>query len=225
MPSVLLLRHAQASFGAADYDVLSDLGRAQVAVLESALRRRGIRIDQVISGSLVRQRETAAALAAAFDRELRIDPRWNEYDSDDILAGHASEGARLHAGPAGSVQLSSAAFQDVLDGALADWIDAGAEAAATEAWPQFAARVDEALADVCAGLGRGETALVCTSGGVLAAACAGILGAASTFVALHRVLVNAGLTTIAVGRSGTSLLSFNDHAHLQHGDGSLVTFR
>jgi hypothetical protein len=27
MPTVLLVRHGQASFGAADYDVLSDLGR------------------------------------------------------------------------------------------------------------------------------------------------------------------------------------------------------
>lgn len=225
MPSILLLRHAQASFGAVDYDALSDLGRVQVAALDRDLRSRGIRIDQVVSGSLVRQRDTAAVVAEAFGRELRIDPRWNEYDSDDLLQHHSTNGARLHAGAPGTATLSSAAFQDVLDLALAEWVTAGATSATQEPWPRFASRVDDALREVCDGLGRGETAVVCTSGGVVAAACAALLRAPAAFVALHRVVANTGVSRIAVGRSGVSLLSFNEHAHLQDGGASLVTFR
>ena len=37
MPSILLVRHAQASFGAADYDVLSERGHEQVTALVAGL--------------------------------------------------------------------------------------------------------------------------------------------------------------------------------------------
>ena len=40
MPTVLLVRHGQASFGAADYDVLSDLGRRQAQAAGRELARR-----------------------------------------------------------------------------------------------------------------------------------------------------------------------------------------
>ena len=44
-------------------------------------------------------------------------------------------------------------------------------------------------------------------------------------VALNRVVVNASVTTLVVGGSGTSLLTFNDHAHFT-GDGRrLLTYR
>ena len=58
MPIVLLIRHAQASFGTADYDVLSERGHAQVEALHRALTRRGIVADRVVTGSLRRQRDT-----------------------------------------------------------------------------------------------------------------------------------------------------------------------
>jgi len=42
MPAVLLVRHAQASFGAADYDVLSEHGHAQARAAAAELRARGL---------------------------------------------------------------------------------------------------------------------------------------------------------------------------------------
>jgi hypothetical protein len=65
---------------------------------------------------------------------------------------------------------------------------------------------------------------VSTSGGVIAALCVGLLGVApAAFVALNRVTVNAGVTKVVRGRGGTTLVSFNEHAHLEP-DG-LVTYR
>lgn len=218
MPTVLLARHGQASFGTADYDVLSPLGAEQARALAAELERRGVRARRVVCGSLARQRDTLAAVGAA----AGIDPRWNEYRADDILAAHSDSDARLeHPGPGA---LPSREFQTVLDRALLEWIAAGAGGAARETWPAFAARVAAALADVLGALGRGETALVCTSGGVLAALCVQLLELpAATFVAFNRVTVNGGLTKLVQGRQGTSLISFNEHGHLDAL--GLVTYR
>ena len=45
-----LIRHAQASFGAADYDNLSELGHRQSAALGAALKRQGVVPDAVFIG-------------------------------------------------------------------------------------------------------------------------------------------------------------------------------
>jgi broad specificity phosphatase PhoE len=225
VPTLLLARHAQGSFGAADYDVLSDRGHEQAAALADDLERRAVRVDRVVSGALARQRDTAAPVAAKVGAEIEVDPRWDEYDSNAILARHADTDVRLegHAGAAGGA-VSSRDFQAVLDGALAGWIAAGAGGEGS--WPAFRDRVAAALRELAAGLGSGQTALVCTSGGPLAAACVALLGLPDDrFVAFNRVVVNAGVTKVVHGRSGTSLVSFNEHAHLERPGGSLVTYR
>jgi hypothetical protein len=48
---------------------------------------------------------------------------------------------------------------------------------------------------------------------------------AHCFVPLNRVQVNTGISKLAVGRSGTTLVSFNDHGHLEDVDPALVTYR
>ncbi|MGH3466845.1 MAG: histidine phosphatase family protein, partial [Thermocrispum sp.] len=55
MGAIYLVRHGQASFGAADYDKLSGLGAEQGAVVGEELRRRELRLAVVRSGSMVRQ--------------------------------------------------------------------------------------------------------------------------------------------------------------------------
>ena len=63
MAVVYLVRHGQASFGAADYDVLSDAGRRQAAVLGRGARAprrpagpRGHRLAAPAAGHGVRSR-------------------------------------------------------------------------------------------------------------------------------------------------------------------------
>lgn len=227
MPTILLARHAQASYGAADYDVLSELGEQQAELLAADLKRRGVRIDQVISGPLKRQRDTAGAVAAAYGHDVTIDPRWEEYDTADILDHHFTTPAREELDPTGATpMLSSRDFQVILDAGMAEWITAADGSPAAEPWPAFAARVDAALRAVAASLEPGTTALVCTSAGVLGVACAALLGlpphAAITF---NRVAVNTGVTKVVLGRGGTTLVSFNEHAHLELPSGSIATYR
>ena len=210
MPVIHLVRHGQASADAADYDILSPLGYWQARIAGHELARRGLRDPLVVSGTLNRQRDTAKTLieAGGLTGTTEPDPRWNEYDHLDLVTRYPTpEGT-------GSVQ-------DHLDHALTAWIDDP-----DGGWDAFQAGAVDALHELPGRLGRGRDAVVATSGGVIAAVCGALLGlSAPGVVALNRVTVNAGLTTLAAGRSGRiSLLTFNDQAHLV-ADRSLLTYR
>lgn len=219
MSAVYLLRHGQASFGAADYDVLSPLGEKQAEVLGGELRARGVAPVQAWAGSLSRQRETAriALAAAGLDLPVGTDERWNEYDhlalvQDLVKREQVDEPA------------SPREFQALLDRALHGWV--GGEPGSAAAFADFEAGAAAALAEVAGSLGSGGTAVVFTSGGVIAALCSRLLGLpGSAVVALNRVVVNAAVTKVVHGRSGSSLVSFNEHGHFEGADRQLLTYR
>ena len=48
---------------------------------------------------------------------------------------------------------------------------------------------------------------------------------ALTFAALNRTLINSSVTKLAIGSTGTNVVSFNDHSHLETVDRALVTYR
>ena len=226
MPTILLVRHAQASFGSADYDVLSPTGHEQTQLLVAALARRDLDVTHVAAGTARRQQDTAAPCAAERGLEVGIDPRWNEYETEEVLAHHGQEAVSLDGTGSAGEEITSRQFQAVLDGALGDWVASGAETTAKQSWPVFLESRKAALAELAAALGSGETALVFTSGGVIAALAAHLLGDhADLFPTLNRVLVNTGITKLAIGRAGTSLISFNEHVHLDDGGGQLLTYR
>lgn len=206
MPVVLLVRHGQASFGAEDYDVLSDVGREQAAVVGAELSRRGLAGALLVSGTLRRQRDTATALGLG--DALRVDGRWDEYDHLGLIERYR---------PGATSDGSSRGLQVLLDAALGAWVGDP-----DGSWPAFRDGAAGALADVAAG---GRDAVVVTSGGVVAAVAAPLLGlGAEGVVALNRVVANAAVTKVVVGRSGASLVSFNDHAHFEP-DRRLLTYR
>ena len=212
MPTLLLVRHAQGSFGGADYDVLSERGQEQAATLADDLEAREVNVTRVLAGSLARQRDTAAPVAERFGREIEIDPRWNEYESEEIIASHASpslfEGTQRE-------------FQALLDAALVEWVTQ-----ADGSWPAFRERVRAAFDELAGVLESGETALVSTSGGPIAAIGVALLGLPPEgFVALNRVAVNAGVTKVVTGAAGATLVSFNEHAYLERQSRSLLTYR
>ena len=215
MPVVHLVRHGQASFGADDYDVLSDLGQRQAAVVGTELVRRGLGSALSVCGTLRRQRDTA--LLALPGVAPTVDGRWDEYDHLELLK-------RYTASPSGTAPADPRpqGVQHLLDEALAGWVADGDDGG----WPAFSGGAARALADVAVALDKGSAAVVFTSGGVIAAICAALLGTgAEGVVALNKVAVNGAITTVLVGTSGTSLLSFNDHAHFAGPGGELLTYR
>jgi broad specificity phosphatase PhoE len=225
MPTVLLVRHGQASFGTDDYDVLSAAGHRQAEIVAASLGERGYRADRLVCGTLRRQRETAAAFVVAAGPELEVDPRWDEFDSEDILRHHSAEAVRLDV-PEGGAPMTNREFQAAIELAQAQWVEHAERSPTSQTWPEFSGAGTAALRDLASGLTSGETAIVVTSGGVIAALlCALWDTPAALFPALNRVTVNTSVTKVAVGSTGTNILSFNDHSHLESVDRALVTYR
>jgi broad specificity phosphatase PhoE len=223
MPTVLLIRHAQASFGSADYDVLSALGRRQAAVLAETLARRDLDWGPLASGSGRRHLETAAALPLG--ARQAPDPRWNEYDSESILRSHGDEATRLNPG-AGEEQLGWREFQARLDRALDAWTATPDGAGFDRAWSEFRDDAVAALADLAGSTERGETAVAVSSGGVIAALCCALIGLPDgAFTELSRVAINTAITKIACGPRRSTVVSFNEHQHLEGAGRELVTYR
>ncbi|HEV2782422.1 MAG TPA: histidine phosphatase family protein [Actinophytocola sp.] len=218
MPTVYLIRHGQASFGAADYDVLSEVGEQQSKVLGEELRRREVRVDRVWSGTLRRHRATAAACLPVAEVDLPIDedPRWNEYDHLTLVQ-RSLPPEEIPSGGGGKAQ----DFQRLLDAALLAWMGEP-----ETSWPDFQDGACAALDEVFVHLGKGGAGLVFTSGGVISAICARLLDLRPDgFLALNRTMVNASLTKLVHGRSGTSLISLNEHGHFEGPHRELLSYR
>ena len=57
MATIYLIRHGQASFGAEDYDKLSEMRCRQAAVVGEYFRDRGVQFDAVYSGDYIALRK------------------------------------------------------------------------------------------------------------------------------------------------------------------------
>ncbi|WP_322921498.1 histidine phosphatase family protein [Nocardioides renjunii] len=222
MSRILLVRHGQASFGAADYDNLSDTGHEQSRVLGAALAARGIVPDVVVAGEMRRHHQTAAGVleGAGLPGAVEVDPGWNEFDHLQVLAVHdqpsTAEG-----------ESEKAAFQRWFEEATLRWTSGEHDDAYDESFTAFASRVQAALADLAASLPRGGTALVLTSGGPVAWVCASLLAddapaRTGLWMRLNPVSVNTGTSTVVRGSRGTTLVAFNAHDHLSP---DLLTYR
>jgi len=228
--SVLLIRHGQASFGASEYDALSALGEAQSRHLGETLRARLVRPDHILSGSMRRHRQTAAGCLAAMglSPQWTEDTGWNEYDHLDVLAASQSPGIRpggaMPASPVGSD--GKRAFQAHFEQAVARWTGGEHDGDYRESWPAFTRRIEAALERLCGQLGRSQTALVFTSGGVISAVCRLLLmlSDAST-QRINWSIANASVTKLLVGGSGLRLSSLNEHAHFEGPNAALLSYR
>lgn len=88
MSKITLIRHGQASFGAQNYDRLSDLGRQQAAAVGEYFLQHQIKFDRIIHGQMSRQVETAQIMARSKQHasELLQDKGADEFDSDQLLS-------------------------------------------------------------------------------------------------------------------------------------------
>ena len=100
------------------------------------------------------------------------------------------------------------AFQEVFDASLAEWDDPrrGAAATARAGRPSAIARCSRTSTQ----LGSSGSSRF-TSGGPISPCGVGPEG----WMQLNRVIANASVTKIVSGRSGLSLVTFNDHSHFE----------
>ncbi len=215
MGSIHLVRHGQASWGAADYDQLSPLGGDQATALGTSWEAGGWAPTDCVAGSLKRHAQTAIATIDACGEGdgYDVDGGWDEYDHLAIAAAH--DPASLSADPK--------EFQRSLNVALDTWIAGGAGAGAGETYSQFRTRVMGSFEAAAALAGPGRQVAVFTSGGPIAMVVSHLLaGDDSLFQRVNDVVINASITTVIVGATGPRLLAFNETGHLPR---DMVTFR
>lgn len=220
MGVVLLVRHGQASFGAADYDVLSETGWEQARLLGRWLADRDMTPGLVLCGDMRRQRETAEAMAtvARWDATVETDAGWNEFDHLGVVAAYPD----LPRDQEGARELDRREFQRYFELATERWADGRHDEDYLESYEAFVARVRAALARASAAAGPGGTVVVVSSGGPIAAACAALVDPtgqdqatlARLWSRFNTVVVNSSVTRVLVGSTGSRLLTFNEHPHL-----------
>lgn len=215
MPEILLVRHAQASFGAEDYDVLSPLGHRQSAALGRALS--GERLGAAFIGAQRRHRETWEGIAVGLPGAPapRVHPGLNEFD----FAGLLSASGRAEARTADR----RTHFRALREAVLAWQRDEVPDP--PETWGQFGARVAEALHEIAAA----APAIAVSSGGAIAQMVACVLGAPpDRMIELQLQMRNCAVTRLIAGdaraRGGRLRLhSFNEAPHAA-GDPFLVSY-
>ncbi|MDX1788705.1 MAG: histidine phosphatase family protein, partial [Psychrobacter sp.] len=100
-----------------------------------------------------------------------------------------------------------------------------------ESWVQFSERAKQALEQVRLQvanlqLGRDDTVLVFTSGGIIAAITAQLLQQGSSIAyQINKSLVNTGVTSLTLKNERTRLLSVNEYSHLFSEGKRFVTWR
>lgn len=231
MARVILVRHGQASFGAADYDRLSATGVAQAEHLGRVLAGRGEAIDMLWSGAMLRHLQTADGLlrGGGYALPLRSVAGFDEFDHRQVIERYQPRYAEYSAMQA---DLATApdplrAFAQMFRAALGRWTGGTCDADYDESWPAFKARCGAALAAVLAQGEAGQTHLVVTSGGVISALVQPLLGLDDGgAMRINWTLANAGLSCIQrSGRGTPTLLSLNEHSHFRGDHQHLLTWR
>ncbi len=211
MGTLYLVRHGQASFGADDYDRLSDLGHRQSVRLGEYFAERGIHFDGLIAGTLRRHKETLAGILQGMDRageHLSWDGL-NEYDSEAVIATVHPHKLEKPTSP----EMVRHHFRLLRDG-LSQWMAGSTQPAGMPSYTDFVAGVAGALDHVRANH-YGQNVLVVTSGGPIATAVGYVLGTApETTIDLNMRIRNTAVTEFAFTPKRHMLLTFNAVPHL-----------
>ena len=233
MATLHLIRHAQASMFAADYDQLSPLGEQQartlgVVLAERMLAGRRPGFDAVYTGPAKRQRDTATLVGEAFIArglafpEPIVLPGANEHDGQRLVLGVLAQGTHAHelgvlaeraADPSGDKRQRSRQWQTIYEAVMRRWLIGEVAVEGHESWPEFHARVREAYAQL-RGEARGEAALF-TSVGPKSVILHELLAipAAQAFELGWRIY-NTAITRIVHSGARATLDGFNEVAHL-----------
>jgi broad specificity phosphatase PhoE len=232
---LLVIRHAQASFGQADYDRLSELGFRQVRLLEAFFNRMGTRFQTIYSGSLKRQVATAEPLRSCFRpevprQELSILTEFNEYDSSAVIRTQLPHLIREDPSlkeDLPRLQTDRRALQRILDRSLSRWMSAPEKSEGLESWQAFNRRVQEGIARILSESGPGKTVALVTSGGPLSAILKMALSLSDReTIQLSWQVRNASVSTFKFNRERLTLSSFNNVAHLEmKREPELLTYR
>lgn len=210
MANLYLVRHGQASFGAADYDQLSELGVRQSEQLGRYFAARSIHFDAVFTGTLRRHTQTMAGIQAGLQTGMSAVtwPSLNEYDSEAVIAAvHTEPLARPHT-PA----LYRHHFQ-LLRVGLTHWMLGKTQPHGMPSWAEFQQGVVDVLTHIRQS--SAENVLVVSSGGPIACAIGHVLATpAAATVELNMRLRNTAVSEFTFTPKRYALHTYNTLPHL-----------
>jgi len=210
MGTLYLVRHGQASFGAQDYDQLSELGQRQSQRLGEYFKLKGLHFEQVLTGTLKRHQQTLAGICngAGFSTDALALPGLNEYDSEAVIAA-------IHPHPLAkpdTPELYRHHFRLLRDG-LTQWMNGVVSPLGMPSYREFQQGVADALALV-----RQQTSgdvLLVSSGGPISTAVGQILGTTpETTIELNMRIRNSAVTEFNFTPKRHALQTFNTLPHL-----------
>jgi len=214
MGTLYLVRHGQASFGAQDYDNLSELGQRQSVRLGEYWRDKGLNFDAVLTGTLRRHAQTWAGMAqgAGYANEVLQWPGLNEYDSAAVIAA-------IHPHPLekpDTPDLYRHHFRLLRDG-LTQWMNGVVSPKGMPEYREFLAGVTGALDHIRKSFDG--NVLIVSSGGPIATAVGHVLGTTpETTIELNMRIRNSAVTEFVFNPKRHTLLSYNTLPHLDHPD-------
>jgi broad specificity phosphatase PhoE len=211
MGMLYLVRHGQASFGADDYDELSELGHRQCERLGQWFAARPTRFGRIFTGTLKRHRQSLEGIASGLAQTLDSTalPALNEYDSEAIV--RAVHPAPLHK-PTSPEQVRQH-FRLLREGLLG-WMAGDAKPQGMPSFDAFRTGVQATLDQVRAQHAE-EATLIVSSGGPISTAIGLVLGLqAEAIVELNLHLRNSALCELRVTPKKLNLVTFNTLPHL-----------
>ena len=215
MGTLYLVRHGQASFGAENYDHLSELGRKQSVRLGEYFAQKGIAFDALIAGTLNRHKQTLEGILQGMNHQgehLAWDGL-NEYDADAVIATVHPHKLEKPSSP----EAYRHHFRLLRDG-LAKWMAGAVHPEGMPSYVDFVSGVAGALDHVRA-KHYGRNVLIVTSGGPISTAVGYVLGTpAQTTIDLNLRIRNSAITEFAFTPKRHMLVCYNAIPHLEHPD-------
>lgn len=222
MPTLLLVRHAQASFFGPTYDRLTDHGREQARTLGRHWLETGVRPGQLAIGPLDRHRETADLVGEEFVAagcawpEAELAEELNEHQGIAVVKtvtgfGSAATDA-IHAGPvseadrAGIMREYFSRYRSV----LTDWATGEITVEGLESWREFRDRAADGMRRLTTDGGKERTIAAFTSGGFVSAGLGHLLDLDDRkVVEISFVVRNCSVAEVRFSERRRTLISFN----------------
>ena len=211
MGTLYLVRHGQASFGAADYDQLSPLGLQQAQRLGAHWLAQGQRFETVLLGTLRRHAQTLDGIAQGLPGlpAPQVLPSLDEYDSLALIRAIHTEPLQKPNTP----ELYRHHFRLLCD-AIAQWMAGVISPQGMPSWEDFSLGVRRVLDQVRRDHAD-QNVLLVSSGGPISTAVGEVLGTApEVTIALNMRIRNSAVTEFSVSPKRLMLQTFNTLPHL-----------
>ncbi len=236
MSKLYFFRHAQASYGAANYDQLSSKGEQQAAELGKYLVANNYQFDKIFTGPLRRQKHTFEIVNAIYQQNNLSLPEpielvdLKEHAGPDILKKMIPElvvtvpqvekwVVEMNENPALKRKNSLLMYEYF----MYEWVGGKLNSDGMESWEEFMAAVQNGLNRILSQTEKGETIGSFTSGGTISALTAQTLNMEDSkkITALSFAIRNTSFSSYLSSQKQFNLLTFNELPHLA---GEMVTF-